>query len=322
MLFVTVSIAQTNLSGDISGMILNKMGSPYIVSKDIFISGDEETVIKAGTVLLFNSFTGLTIFGNLFVEGTNDQQVIFTSINDSLYNKNADTPPETFDWNGISVENSADNVKLRNFSISYSVYGIKCQKKNIILVNGIFKNNGQFNFTIDNKIMMVDDKISYSYNTYKKDKVKPTLSSTKDTVVIQTGGKAKRKLTPKQKKLRFGAFVSLGTGAVSGIGSIVCFVYSDKNNTLYGQEHSDQNKMKEYKDNYFMYKNAGIATAVVSGLTLATSAVFYFFYINNKSEKPKTNIKISLDFPEDNLLSGNYNKYEKAVWGLNIVRTF
>ena len=42
----------------------------------------------------------------------------------------------------------------------YSVFGIKSKKRDIVLVNAVFRENGQFNFTINDNIMMVDEKIS------------------------------------------------------------------------------------------------------------------------------------------------------------------
>ena len=316
------SFSQTNLSGDISGMILNKMGSPYIVTKDIFISGDEEVVIKAGTVLLFHSFTGLTVFGNLFVEGTKDQQVIFSSINDSVYNTNAETSPEAFDWNGISVERNADNVKLRNFCLSFSVFGIKSQKKDVIIVNGVFKNNGQFNFTIDNKIMMVDDKLSYSYNADKKDRAKPKIIATTDTVVIKTG-KERRAFTPRQKKLRTVTFISLGTGVATGVGSAICFVASKKNKDLHARATIPA-EINKYEENYYRYRNAGIGTAVGGGVLVATAAVFYFISLNDQSKKKKstTTIKITLDIPKGYLASGCDNYSAKDAWGVKVTGDF
>ena len=82
---------QTRLSGDIGGMSLESFKSPYIIEKDIIISSGEKTVIKAGAALVFKSFTGLTVFGSLFVEGSSEEPVTFTSINDGSHNEASET---------------------------------------------------------------------------------------------------------------------------------------------------------------------------------------------------------------------------------------
>src|SRR4030043_487692 len=79
--------AYTPLSGDIGGMTIDRTKSPYLVKEDIYISKGKTTVIKEGVVLLFESFTGLKVSGAFIVEGTIDDPVIFTSVNDAANNK-------------------------------------------------------------------------------------------------------------------------------------------------------------------------------------------------------------------------------------------
>lgn len=75
----------TVLHGDIGNLTLEKSQGPYIVSEDIYIPAGKTTTVKAGTVLLFKSFTGLMIWGSINVEGSPDNPVIFSTENDDVY---------------------------------------------------------------------------------------------------------------------------------------------------------------------------------------------------------------------------------------------
>ena len=183
--FYIIVTAQTILNGDIGGMILEERGNPYFVEKDIIISSGTETVIKAGVVILFYSFSTMIVEGSLLAEGTREKPIVFTSINNPEYNLKAEQAPQPFVWNGIEIRETAQMVKMRNFLVSYTVFGIKSRKQDIVLINGVFTQNGQFNLTIEDKIMIVRDMLSYSYNNKDDPDEKP------DTVIIRdtTGAK-------------------------------------------------------------------------------------------------------------------------------------
>lgn len=164
LLYSFTAIAQTTLSGDISGQIFKPSGNPYIVKNNLFIGYNKKTVIKAGCVFLFKPFTGVVVHGTLEVEGFAGNLVIFTSMSDSLFNPISNQSPEPFDWNGIIVEKNAESVKMSNFLISYSVFGIKAKNDNIVIAQGLFRQNGQFNFTINDKIVDVVSNVPFDYN--------------------------------------------------------------------------------------------------------------------------------------------------------------
>lgn len=92
---------------------------------------------------------------------------------------------------------------MRNFEVLYSVFGIKSKKRNIVLVNGLFRDNGQFNFTINDDIMMVEEKLSYSYNAQKEKK--------SDTTSKRLSRKEKRiaLLPPQKRKQRTGSTIKI-----------------------------------------------------------------------------------------------------------------
>ncbi|HEX2957354.1 MAG TPA: hypothetical protein VHO70_11010 [Chitinispirillaceae bacterium] len=157
-------IAETRIKGDLTGMNLDESGNPFIVEQDIIVPNGQKVVIKEGCIFLFNPFSGLQVLGELKVAGSQEKPVVFTSIYDNTYNKESPQLPNPFDWNGILVARESGNVNFTNFELEYSVYGIKSQNPGIKIQNGIFKQNGQFHFTLMDKIQFVQDNISYSFN--------------------------------------------------------------------------------------------------------------------------------------------------------------
>jgi hypothetical protein len=163
LLCAAFSAAQTSISGNLDGKTLDSTGNPYTVEADIIVSKAKTLIINEGCVLLFKPFTGLTVKGDLSVTGTPAHPVVFTSINDSLYNKASTQAANAFDWNGIMVSWEAGSVTFKSPCVRYSTYGIKSQKPDITITQGIFKQNGQFHLTIKDKIMPVPETEPYSY---------------------------------------------------------------------------------------------------------------------------------------------------------------
>jgi hypothetical protein len=156
--------AETSLSGKIGGMTLDSTGNPYIITSDIVVDKGKTLTLKPGCVLLFRPFTGLRVDGNLIVEGSKENPVIFTTVNDNQYNPTAKQTANPFDWNGILVEAEAGRVIISYFTLAYSGYGLRSKCDNIIISNGAFRRNGQANFLLNDKLMPVADDITYSYS--------------------------------------------------------------------------------------------------------------------------------------------------------------
>jgi hypothetical protein len=164
VLFLGIMLySQTSLSGDISKYLLDAANSPFVVEKDIEVPSKKKVVINEGCVFLFKPFTGINVSGSLIVNGTQSHPVIFTTVNDSLYGNQKGQTANPFDWNGIIINNDADEIDFKEFKLMYSVYGIKSQRRDIVIKNGKFKSNGQFHFTIFDKIQYVQDNVSFSY---------------------------------------------------------------------------------------------------------------------------------------------------------------
>lgn len=156
--------ATTTLSGLPAGTTeLTLSNSPYIIEKDLVIDAGRNLVIQEGCNLFFKQFTGIIVHGNLTVNGSDEHPVLFSSLNDTLSPLRTAELPNPFDWNGIFISPQANCIKLSNFILKFSVYGIKSQKESIIIKNGFFKNNGQYHGTINDKVEPVSDAIPFRW---------------------------------------------------------------------------------------------------------------------------------------------------------------
>ncbi|MBD3314891.1 MAG: hypothetical protein GF344_03830 [Chitinivibrionales bacterium] len=225
---VSVSSAEIHLEGDISGTKFTPDGNPYIVDKDIIVPAESTVVIPEGCVLLFNTYTGLKVDGRLVVTGREKNPVVFTSIHDLDYDSTNAQLPNPFDWNGIFVTDQSDGSFLNNFHLRYSVYGIKSRSNNVVIQNGVFRQNGQFHFTVDNEIQLVQDDIPFSYG---EDEIPPALA---DLVPVAEGTPdttAQTRTSPKSRKRRKGFIIgAIATGATAAVVVPVLLLCDDTQN--------------------------------------------------------------------------------------------
>ena len=255
LLFSITLFAETHITGDITEMTFESGGNPYIVEQDILIPEGNKVVIGEGCVFLFKPFTGLTIHGHLMVNGTQESPVVFTSQNDGEYNESSEQLPNPFDWNGILVSRESGTVAFKNIQLRFSVYGIKSQNTNVEIDNGLFRQNGQFHFTINDKIQFVQDNIAYSYNG-------------KD---VEDGKKPSKPKPPKPEKgtssttIKVIRYTSLGIGAV---GAIIGIVYGVQLQEAYSDWHSEKDDPDKYKTNEAAVREKTIGTIISSSVAV------------------------------------------------------
>lgn len=311
---VNLLSAETLLKSIIGEMTLSPSGNPYIIDEYIDIPEDSKLTIKSGCIFLFKSFAGMKVFGTIIVEGTKDQPVVFTSINDANFNKNTSQLPNTFDWNGIYIQANSIDAKFRNFTLMYSTFGIKSQKEDITIQSGNFQNNGQFHFTINDNIQYVQDDISYTYNaSQNKSAPKKEATTSKSKKSKPVGTKKSRNsntvtvLNPKEdnksKRLKVIKFTCLGVGSASILGGIVAGVITRSNYTKAEDNNND------YDFYYDKVKNGRIALSslLCVGISLDVAAAFLFI----RKKESKSIKKVSFDFnPNTNsigtILSGSF----------------
>jgi len=171
-LFACIVHAETHLMGDISQVSFNVSGNPFIVEQEISVPALKSVVIQKGCIFLFKPFTGMNIEGSLFVEGTAEQPVVFTSINDNEFNKQSDRLPNPFDWNGVIISHEASKVSFTCIELRFSVYGVKSNKKDAVMNNCLFRKNGQFHYTVNDVVQLVQDDIPFSTQQLNAEDVK------------------------------------------------------------------------------------------------------------------------------------------------------
>ena len=149
---------------ELSGSLPESLSAQsYLVVGDIFVSPGSSVSIEAGSVLLFESFTGMHVQGTVYVKGNEDKPVVFTSKNDKQHNPNATVDAAPFDWNGIDIYESALGSSFDRCTIRYSVYGIRSQTEHFKVINSIFSNNGKADMTIKGERQDINSHTPFSY---------------------------------------------------------------------------------------------------------------------------------------------------------------
>lgn len=173
--FITLSVviplsplASTPLTGVVHFDSLVQGKSPYIVEKDIIIPPEKTVVIESGCVIIFSDFSGIVNNGTLIVDGKPDKPVIFTSHNDTTYNKKSGILPNPFDWSGITLSSRSRGTKISYAQLHYSVFGIKSQTYDVEIKQSVFSQNGQHDFTINGLPFFVQPDIPYDYRAPDK----------------------------------------------------------------------------------------------------------------------------------------------------------
>ncbi len=160
-------IAFTEIAGDLPREI-NADKSPYIVKADIFVAAGKTVRIEAGTVFLFNNFTGLHVRGILTAKGTATRPIIFTSSQDRSFALDT-LNPTPYDWNGIYIQKDGMGTVMKHFIVRYSVKGIVSETKFINLNSGIFSENGRSHCTIEGVEQEVTEGVPFSFTVSLKD---------------------------------------------------------------------------------------------------------------------------------------------------------
>jgi hypothetical protein len=263
LIIVSCSIHATDLSGDIGGMTLKKGDSPFVINSDVLISTEKRAVIEKGCVLLFKPFTGITIEGELIVNGTNEAPVVFTSYNDNNYNPSSKELPENFDWNGIIIQKESRSVRLSHFILHYSVFGIKSFKNAFTIVDGIFSNNGQFHLTIKDTMQKVMESTPYSYGL-EYDTGDPSNVQKKNFTRIPG---ILRRLTP---------YVLGGTG----VAALACGGYFFSKKEMYHSRYDntrDQLLMDHNISQETVMRNRAVVFTTAGGiLGVGSAGIFYY----------------------------------------------
>ena len=147
------------LSGEIAG---EYPAAEYTVSGNAVVPPKKTLTFDSGSILRFESFSGITVRGFLVCKGTPGRPVIFTSVNDA---QNSGTNPEPFDWNGIKAAPEARGVTLEHCVVTYSTFGINIESDAtpVTMINVSFHHNGSASLTREKKMMPVSENIPVSH---------------------------------------------------------------------------------------------------------------------------------------------------------------
>jgi hypothetical protein len=289
VIITVLNWADSQLSGRIQSMTLVAENNPYVITDNLIVPAGQKLVVSSGCILLFKPFTGITIDGELEVEGTAEKPVAFTSENDTRVNPTSSQFPNPFDWNGIIINQNAGNVQLSNFSIKYSVYGLKSYKEDIVIVDGVFQSNGQSNLTVFETMKNVPDGIPYSYHPDPKISQNGLSSNGLDdqnTQNIQTEKKREKKSVSIYK---VGAFGCAGGGLVC-LGVTAYFlskVLSNQSSYLSSSTASDIDSYKAKRNSNIVYASV---SAVPTLLFAGGSALL--FKKNVRNEKNEQHVSL------------------------------
>lgn len=204
LLFSAVSFSFTPLKNLADTTTLSADKSPYIIEENLTVKEGQMLKIEEGCVLLFNPFCGLIVDGTIRIEGSLKKPVVFTTVNDTLYNDTVSTLPNPFDWNGILIGAKAKHISLSNFQLTYSVYGIKSMKEEFTINNGTFNHNGQFHVIVNEAIKPAIDGVPYNYGVEPADTSKAGIKPSQSTVTYK-----------KPARLAVSGLISLAAGGVS-----------------------------------------------------------------------------------------------------------
>ncbi len=155
--------ASDTLTGPLPKILYADQG-PYFVLGDVIVPQGQTVIIEAGTVMLFNAFTGIKVLGTLLARGESDKPIVFTSVNDQAHNPASTIQAAPYDWNGIQVSSDGIGTHFAYCVIRYSVYGIASATRYVRIGPTLFQNNGRANLTIDGVEHQTGD-TPYEYNS-------------------------------------------------------------------------------------------------------------------------------------------------------------
>jgi hypothetical protein len=262
--------SETRLSGKLGNMTIERAGNPFVVTDNLIVPEGKTLTIAEGAILLFKPFTGLIVEGSLVVEGGLANPVLFSTENDPKYNPASTQLPNPFDWNGILINPKARYVKLSNFVLEYSVYGVKSQKEEFIITNGTFTRNGQFHVTVNDAIKNVVDDVPFNFGKEFDGKNRKTRASAKATWRKPVG-------------------IGLGVAGLVALGAGGYFLYLSND---YASKYANAGTKKQ-ANNFTDKKNSSLTTAgicAVGGLVSGACGIVLMLWKPHTVAEKKVSI--------------------------------
>ena len=141
------------VTGPQSGVWIS--GNEYHVIGDISVSSGETLIIEHGVTIKFMDYYSFNINGTLIANGTETEQILFTS-GQQFCNPN--------DWNEIKFKDSSnDNSIISYATIEYADYGIFCKDSSPTLSNNSISNNNKGIYCHASSPVLSNNTISNNY---------------------------------------------------------------------------------------------------------------------------------------------------------------
>ena len=113
----------TSVNGNVDG-VWSQSGSPYVITNNLVIQPDDTLIIEPGTEILFDGHYRIDVFGLLLAVGTEEDSIIFNSLNS----------PDLSDSNYANSEDSM-NLDIKDareqFEKKYLIYNLQKFKYNV-----------------------------------------------------------------------------------------------------------------------------------------------------------------------------------------------
>ncbi len=238
----------------------------YIVDEDISVPADKKLRLQPGTHLFFNPHTVLKVFGELYCEGLEENQIVFRTIKDTTGSQSSDF----LQWTGIIVTKHG-KILFEYCELYNSLYGVQVPDTTSFLKFkkvSFYKNDNQL--TIGEVPVFSGDTTHFTFPLPKR-KIR----------LVQIAGAYEERRSPLLPILQ----VTFLTCAVGGlIGTIYCKTVADDYQDLY-EKQTAQSEMDYYKHRRDRYRGYYRLGWVGTGIAAAASVVT--ITINIKSNRKK-----------------------------------
>jgi hypothetical protein len=273
-----IAMQEISFSGEQDGYFEE---GQYVATGNITVKRGKTLTFAPGSVVRFKPYTGIVVEGTLKSFGWESQPVVFTSDNNRPNASNQPNKvPAPFDWNGITVVDSAASVFFENVRISYSTYGldIKSASSKVNLRSVVFSDNGRSGISVDDEQLGVIDNELFSFVQPKQDsEVVPVKSAPAAATPALVAPAPKAEAAP-MKKISWRTPVRIAFGGITlaGAGFAAYEYLQAKKYNSSSQDKANPNMSGDVKKSDDAIVNTNIGWAILAGGACGLVLTFFF----------------------------------------------
>ncbi|MCX6717676.1 MAG: hypothetical protein NTU76_03315 [Candidatus Taylorbacteria bacterium] len=264
-----------------------KDASPYVVYSDVEIDSGATLIIEPGTIIKFDNWNYLDIYGKLIVNGTASEKVYFTSLynDDDLVLGDTDGDegeylPEDNPWGGFEVYEGG-SYEMNNAEISYADYILLA-----ISGNGFF--NGVDTFDCKNGIFLSSGGIDISNSTFVG--ISNDFIEAYSTSTVSFSSSSLKNISGNAFNIIFGSTFNLSNSSLEDInGNQVFEIFNDSSANIDGLS------IKGFDGNYVLELFNNSSVNIINS-TIEDSFVYDAFEVFNNSHLTFTNSTLKNTF--------------------------